>query len=112
MEKRFMGYSTKEIDALLEVLRKENEDLKRRDTQMAAELSRMKEERGISPGRQSGEEDPSRDEALIETLKAENGDLKQQLSEMAGELSRMREEAEVSDSTEETEVCGNAEERK
>lgn len=44
MKKQFLGYSRKEVDVLLEVLRNENEDLKRQIMKMDFELSRQKAE--------------------------------------------------------------------
>ena len=42
MKKKLLGYSTKEVDAIIEVLRKENDDLKRQLLKMDIELSRQK----------------------------------------------------------------------
>ena len=42
MKKKLLGYSTKEVDAIIEVLRKENDDLKRQLLKMDIELLRQK----------------------------------------------------------------------
>ena len=42
MKKRFFGYSIKEVDAILEVISKENYDLKRQISKMDIELSHQK----------------------------------------------------------------------
>ncbi len=95
MKKQFIGYSIKETDALLEVLRKENEDLQKQISQMENELSHANEEiAGYKTASEKlyDEEVFLQNEALIETLRTENEDLQKQISKMEDELSHANEE--------------------